>query len=151
MSNIGSTSTQPKELESLNNTLINKINIHKDLFTIMENICKFSNPRNIQLFATWPNLFKHPEYLTNEVAQENYRTIRSFWGYFGIPIIGEPNDAMLEEDFFYDSYYHPNQKGMKLRTEKLVTQFSELVQSLEINKNQNFILDNSPKDKGRTF
>ena len=126
LSNIGSTANKDKKLESLNKTLINKIDIHEDLYIVMQNITEFSKSRSIQLFATWPNLFKHPGYLTNEFVQENYRTIRDFWGRFGIPIIGDPNDAMLEKEFFYDSYYHPNKKGMKVRTEKLVNEFSDL-------------------------
>ena len=49
-----------------------------------------------------------------------FAVFKSFWKNLGVEVLGEPEDAMLPEQYFYDSVYHLNRKGTELRTLKLI-------------------------------
>ena len=59
------------------------------------------------------------------MVKDNFEVIKAFWRNVGIPLVGDPYESMFTEEFFYDSCYHLNKKGVELRTEKLLTQFSK--------------------------
>tara|TARA_B100000161_G_scaffold257487_1_gene221454 strand:- start:1276 stop:2244 length:969 start_codon:yes stop_codon:yes gene_type:complete len=105
--------------------LLNKLTIHNDLYKIMRNINSFAKKNNLKLYATWPNTFEHPEYYSNHIVLKNFKTIKTFWRNLKIPLVGEPYDSMYTSEFFYDSCYHLNTKGVQLRTNKLSESFSE--------------------------
>ena len=56
----------------------------------------------------------------NKVVEKNLLTIKDFWKTLDVPMIGMPEDSMLTAEFFHDTYYHLNSKGVKIRTEKLI-------------------------------
>jgi hypothetical protein len=37
-----------------------------------------------------------------------------------IPIIGSPENSVMDDNFFFDSVYHPNVKGRKIFTSRLI-------------------------------
>ena len=56
----------------------------------------------------------------NKVVEKNFLTIKDFWQNLDVPMIGMPEDSMLTAEFFHDTYYHLNSKGVKIRTKKLI-------------------------------
>ena len=43
-----------------------------------------------------------------------------------------PKDSMLTAEFFHDTFYHLNSKGVKIRTEKLIDNLkSQLIDASE--------------------
>jgi hypothetical protein len=100
--------------------LLSEIAIHEDLNIIMNNILHFTQKNGIKTLATWPNTYKNSSYEGNELVFNNLNTIKMFWQEHGIDIIGNPTDAMLSAEYFYDSVYHLNKEGTKIRTLQLV-------------------------------
>ena len=40
----------------------------------------------------------------------------------GVKVVGDYKDSMLESEYFYDTLYHLNAEGVRLRTEELTSQ-----------------------------
>lgn len=100
--------------------LLRKIIIHEDLNIVMKNILHFTQKNGIKTLATWPNTYKNSSYENNVEVSNNFNTIKKFWQELGIDIIGDPKDAMLSASYFYDSVYHLNKDGTKIRSLQLL-------------------------------
>ena len=48
-----------------------------------------------------------------------------------VPVVGDPRDAMFQEEFFHDTIYHLNSKGVALRTEELVEQLRPWLKTVD--------------------
>ena len=123
-SNVGIQIQDRELLATPSKALVNKIKINDDLYEIMREVKNFAELRNIELYATWPNIFKHPKYSSNRLVKQNFETIREFWQNLKIPMIGNPYETMYSSEYFYDSLYHLNQEGVSQRTSKLLDQLS---------------------------
>ena len=119
-SNIGRTITEEELSDGPLNSLISELEISSDAKKIFIDFVRYCRDRGIRVIASWPNLYAHPDYFANDVLEGNLLEIRGFWKSLGVPTVGDPEDSMLTAEFFYDTSYHLNAKGVALRTQKLV-------------------------------
>lgn len=74
--------------------------------------------RNIHLYITFPNVCYHSCF-EDPGFQRYILQLKSYFRENDIKVIGEPRDSFYDLPYFYDTHYHLNQKGVKLRTEQL--------------------------------
>lgn len=118
-SNIGRTITKEELSERSLSSLVSELEISSDAGNIFVDFVRQCCDRGIRVIASWPNLYAHPDYFGNEVVDGNLLEIRGFWESLGVPVVGDPRDSMLAAEFFYDTSYHLNAKGVSLRTRRL--------------------------------
>jgi hypothetical protein len=111
------------------NSLIHKIDITEDVIEIFSAFVDLCNGRGIRVVASWPNLFAHQAYDRNLVVKENFRVIKQFWESLEVQVVGDPRDAMFQEDYMHDTVYHLNDLGVALRTEQLVEELKPWLNS----------------------
>ena len=121
-SNRGVQISKKELIASPSSLLTTEITFTSDIKDIFSNFVKDCRKRNVQLFASWPNTFANPVYFENEIVDANIKTIRRFWNSMGVEVVGNYKDSMLESEYFYDTVYHLNAEGVRLRTEKLTSQ-----------------------------
>lgn len=121
-SNKGVQISKKELIASPSSLLTTEITFTSDIKDIFSNFVKDCRKRNVQLFASWPNTFANPVYFENEIVDANIKTIRRFWNSMGVEVVGNYKDSMLESEYFYDTVYHLNAEGVRLRTEKLTSQ-----------------------------
>ena len=121
-SNKGLHISKKELIASPSSLLTTEITFTSDIKDIFSNFVKDCRKRNVQLFASWPNTFANPVYFGNEIVDANIKTIRRFWNSIGVEVVGNYKDSMLESEYFYDTVYHLNAEGVRLRTEKLTSQ-----------------------------
>jgi hypothetical protein len=112
-----------KEKELINSplsSLMTELTITNDVKEMLTDFVHSCRNKNIKLLSTWPNTFNNPKYIKNKVVEKNFLTIKDFWQNLDVPMIGMPEDSMLAAEFFHDTYYHLNSKGVKIRTKKLI-------------------------------
>lgn len=88
----------------------------------MDNIKEFvawCRQNNIKVLATWPNTvwfetYQQPEY------QAFFQSIEDFYRSLDIPVLGQPEEAMYDKSMFYDTIYHPHDRGKRQRTKELI-------------------------------
>ena len=119
-SNLGTTTSKTDLENSPLAPLISEHEIHQDLILIANKILDFANKHKVKIYATWPNTYRNSSYNCNRQVATNLEIYKSFWKNLGVDVLGEPEDAMLPEQYFYDSVYHLNRKGTELRTLKLI-------------------------------
>ena len=119
-SNLGTTTSKADLENSPLAPLISEHEIHQDLKLIANKILEFSNKHKVKIYVTWPNTYRNSSYNSNRQVATNLEIYKSFWKNLGVEVLGEPEDAMLPEQYFYDSVYHLNRKGTELRTLKLI-------------------------------
>lgn len=76
----------------------------------------WAHANRIAVFATWPNTISLP----HETNNHAFAQIRDFYRKLGVEIVGNPQDAMLPAALMGDRFYHPNRKGMAVRTDRLI-------------------------------
>ena len=103
-------------------SITSQLRITNDVKDIFSNFVKDCRNRDVQLVASWPNTFANPVYFGNEIVDANIKTIRGFWNSMGVEVVGNYKDSMLESEYFFDTVYHLNTEGVRLRTEKLTSQ-----------------------------
>jgi len=119
-----------KEKELINSplgALMKELTITNDVKEILTDFVHSCRNKNIKVLSTWPNTFNNPKYIKNKVVKENFITIKNLWQDLDVPMIGMPQDSMLTAEFFHDSYYHLNSKGVKIRTAKLIHNLKPLI------------------------
>ena len=88
----------------------------------MQSISKFvnwCNERDIKVLATWPNTVWF-EYYEQPQVKEFFQSIEDFYDDLGVPVLGQARSAMYDKSMFYDSIYHPHDRGKRQRTKELI-------------------------------
>jgi hypothetical protein len=80
----------------------------------------------VKVVATWPNTiwfnaYSQPKY------QRLFDDIQKFYQNAGVPIAGSSRAFMYDKSWFYDTIYHLHDRGVKVRTEQLITQLKPLL------------------------
>jgi hypothetical protein len=75
----------------------------------------WAKANNVTVLATWPNTLDFSEYRSDPA----FVAIKEFYRSLGVPVIGEPQDAMFAPGLLADTVYHLTKGGMDIRTEKL--------------------------------
>ncbi|MGB7416195.1 MAG: hypothetical protein WA902_18470 [Thermosynechococcaceae cyanobacterium] len=74
--------------------------------------------KNVALLATFPNTIDFQDYKKADFRNFTQK-ITAFYQTEQIEVLGSPQDFMYPIDFFYDTSYHLNGKGVKVRSERL--------------------------------
>jgi hypothetical protein len=101
-------------------SLTQELEITNDVREIFSDFVLGCFERDIRVIASWPNLYSHPAYAGNPIVAENFRVIREFWKSLEVQVVGKAEDAMLGAEFFHDTMYHLNAKGVAIRTDRLI-------------------------------
>lgn len=91
-----------------------------------QKIAEFINwchQHRVKVLATWPNTIRYSEYQQPQY-QEFFASIKAFYQKQNVSLIGNPEDYMYDKSMFFDSAYHLNQDGVKVRTEQLIEALS---------------------------
>lgn len=75
----------------------------------------WARAHRVRVVATWPNTLYFKEYGNSA----GIRQIRRFYEEQGVPIAGTPEDALFGPDMLFDTQYHLNLQGIRLRTARL--------------------------------
>ncbi len=92
---------------------------HSDGVKALSEFLQWCQRHHIQVLASWPNIPARPIYADTYV-QNNLAQIREFYASHHIPVIGDPNNAMFDLSYFYDTPYHLHQRGVTERTYRLL-------------------------------
>ena len=101
-------------------SLLTETVITKDVNEILSEFVRYCREREVKVLASWPNTFAHPNYFDNPTVKANFALITNYWKSLEVPVVGKPSDAMLAAEFFHDTYYHLNSKGVAVRTSTLI-------------------------------
>ncbi len=88
----------------------------------IQSITKFINwckQNNIKVLASYPNTTYFDIY-KQEKQQTFLDSIGKFYANNNVSVIGKAEDFMFDKSMFYDSNYHLHDRGVKLRTLKLI-------------------------------
>ncbi|NJN12765.1 MAG: hypothetical protein HC836_40410 [Richelia sp. RM2_1_2] len=112
-----------KQLENLtelkpDENIANYIKTSNGLQTI-KNFISWCNTNNIKVIATWPNTVWFDVYKEQQ-QQDFFQSIKDFYEELKVPILGSPENFMYDKSMFYDSRYHLNDVGVRLRNQQLI-------------------------------
>lgn len=119
-SNLGTVTTVEELNERPLGSLLTKLTISTEVRGIISEFLSTCRNQGVEVLATWPNIYAHPDYIDKPTVTENIHLIRDFWVSFDVPVVGKAEDAMLGAEFFYDTMYHLNAKGVAIRTDRLI-------------------------------
>lgn len=131
-SNIGNEITERHLREESDPGLLSPLEISSDFKSTIANFTFKCREKNVQLAATWPNSYKHPSYINNPITAKNYATIRQYWKQMGITVVGNPEDSLMEAKYIFNTPYHLNQEGTRIRTRKLVEGLYPLTMGIQV-------------------
>ena len=118
-SNLGSVITKKELNKAPLGALLTKMTISVDVREIMTEFLEYCRSHGVLALATWPSIYGHEKY-SSPIVTQNIGLIYDFWTSLDVPVVGKAEDAMMRAEFFYDTFYHPNEKGLEFRTEKLI-------------------------------
>ena len=127
-SNLGNLTTKKELEEKPLSAITKKFSISSQTKEILSTFIKHCMDHEISIFAAWPNLYNHSSYQNNPVVRKNLKVIEDFWTGHQIPILGKAEDGMMPAEFFYDTFYHLNAKGVSHRTSKLIEDLSLMLE-----------------------
>ena len=81
---------------------------------------KWCKTNNIRLFMTYPNTISNKNYFDDKYVKY-FNMLEKFYNDNEINVISEPHLSMYSKEFFYDTQYHMNIKGSKIRTIKMIS------------------------------
>jgi|GEM_PF-3532621 len=87
-----------------------------ETLSLFANWCR---ENQIQVFAAFPPLLNHPEYAAVAV-DETAQTITDQYKALGISVIGNLRKSLRPPEEFFDSVYHLNEDGKKIKTSHFV-------------------------------
>ncbi|AQQ66304.1 hypothetical protein Mag101_00545 [Microbulbifer agarilyticus] len=89
----------------------------------------WARKHNICVIGGPPNLLDDPEYHSARFDQF-FKVVLDFYASNDVPFAGHPSNYLLPIDLFFDTEYHLNAKGIKLRTELTISHLGEDPRSL---------------------
>lgn len=109
----------------------------------LHNFVVWCNENNIKIYAAWPS-FLIKEQSFNEDDIKKIDNIIKFWQQENVIILGNYEDTLYKNDYFFDSTYHLNEFGREIRTTYLLEQieqcdgiFTEINNIKNVNSNKN--------------
>lgn len=86
---------------------------------VIEDFLRWAKNHRVKVLATYPNLAANDQYSKHHKRNVESK-IRGIYDRFGIPLLSSPQDAMLNQECFYDTNYHLLQASVPLRTQNLL-------------------------------
>jgi hypothetical protein len=80
---------------------------------------------NVHFYVTYASTMYFKEYDTPQYRRY-FSELQKYFAQHNVPTIGAPQDFFFPRDFFYDTAYHLNQKGMTIRTTQLIDKINNL-------------------------
>jgi hypothetical protein len=80
---------------------------------------------NVHFYVTYASTMYLKEYDTPQY-RHYVNEFQKYFAQHNVPTIGPPQDFFFPRDFFYDTSYHLNQKGMTIRTAQLIDKINNL-------------------------
>jgi hypothetical protein len=119
LSNVGQELSRKELLKLPVNGLVKPLEVSEDTKKIFQGFVERATHNEITVYATWPNIFGHPDYQDTEQAVRNCEVIRDFWEGLGVKIFGEPEDSFFDAEHIHNTHYHLNLKGVAKRTRQM--------------------------------
>lgn len=80
---------------------------------------------NIKVYAFAPNAYHGPSLKPNE--KKSINELMKFYKLCGVEFIGKPEDGFYNLKYFYDTVYHLNQEGQKIRTKYFIEKIKSIM------------------------
>ncbi len=87
-------------------------------------LSEWADENGITLIATYPSIVMYEDYALPKNKQK-FEMISEFYARNGIATIGEPLDFAYGVEMFYDTNYHLNDWGMRMRTDFIIKHLRE--------------------------
>jgi hypothetical protein len=87
----------------------------------------WAKERNIKVIATWPNTIYFPEY----AHDSGFDDIRRFYAGLGVAMVGDVSSSLLPLSMFYNTQYHLNIEGIRVRSRRLAGDLQKFFASTE--------------------
>jgi hypothetical protein len=115
------------ELCGLGKKTLSKIDVHLELpnnykidqYGIIRDFINWCREKQVKVLALYPVTHENSEFYQEEYKMF-FDKIKKYFNQIGIPILGNPYEAVLPHNLMLDTKYHPNNKGRKLRTEQVI-------------------------------
>ena len=104
--------------------LPNPYNIETYGLLKIKEFSKWCEDRNIKLFVTFPNTVNLKAYY-EEPYTNYFNFLLEYFEKNNIKVIGKPTDSLYSIEYFYDTNYHMNSYGAKIRTYEFLEKFKE--------------------------
>ncbi len=95
----------------------------------LKDIKKFSKwckLNGINFYISFPNTLNHDKYYTKDY-REYFNFLLYYFKQNDIAIIGKPSDFLFDDKYFFDTDYHLNSDGAKLRTSELIKLLESII------------------------
>ena len=131
-------------LNDMFNGTFSKIDLvfDKDKFSIekMQDYAAYFNDRGVEFFITPPSVMN--EFINEQQSVNYYDSINK---YTNIPVLNKYSNYVFERKYFFDTFYHLNTKGRKMRSELLVKEIRDqvLYERNQINDQEIRLSDNA--------
>lgn len=117
---------------------ITQLKFDADEFRIIKNFAHWCHRNRIRLIATWPNTLWFEVY-NQPIYQEYFKTIEKFYKSIGVPLLGTYKEFMYDKSLFFNTIYHLNHKGVRIRTHQLIHFLKLFLEEINsANKNNDF-------------
>jgi len=90
-----------------------------DVWEQIGGFSEWCKTNDILLLATFPSVVDFPEYDTAESRKAADKMVESYER-MGVEVVGVPKDFMMPRELFFDTVYHLNDEGMRIRTAKML-------------------------------
>lgn len=91
---------------------------------ILEDFLTYCAKNNITVYAAWPSYLTCDRKLDSEDS-DRIRQIMDFWSAHNVKMLGDCEENLYDAGMFFDTNYHLNDAGRKIRTEKLLKNMQE--------------------------
>ncbi|WGL15243.1 hypothetical protein PVT68_10720 [Microbulbifer bruguierae] len=96
---------------------------------ILHEYFEWAKENNICIIGAPPNLMKFDEYNSEEFVFF-FENVKKFYNEENVTFSGDHNDYLFSRDFFFDTEYHLNKKGVALRTQLTISDLGENLSAL---------------------
>lgn len=120
--------SNPSSLENINPLSIPEdfsLNKYDGPKKILE-FADWCKENNVHLIASFPSTIYFEEYKNKEYQDFLSKIIR-FYSIEKIDLLGNPEDFFYEKNLFYDTIYHLNQEGKKVRTKFIIDELKLII------------------------
>lgn len=80
---------------------------------------RWCQQRSIRVLATWPNAFAGPPFRGPAMGALR-ADIRAFYDELNVTVVGQAELAAMPRELLFDTIYHPNHRGARLRTRRFI-------------------------------
>ena len=113
--------------------LPNPYNIETYGLLKIKEFSKWCKENNIKLFVTFPNTVNLKEYY-EEPYISYFNFLIDYFEKNNIKVIGKPTDSLYPIEYFYDTNYHMNSYGAKVRTFSFLEKLKQQINEYDLNK-----------------